>query len=266
MDSLIFSTSTFSGVYCMCFRGRDYYMRADWAERIFISLFFIVERLLMLKARVYYSRKPTRFVNSPKKSARSTTRNYISRKFAVPFFFFFFFCKSLSNRFLSKIYVYIYLLYVYISRIPCAFSLFCFEMASIAHPTLESYVRIYEQSRNSWWFGYGVIGLPMFTIDQSVLMFLITEPPNVPSLSTRHRRSRVISPLIVHTDRSISIFRSSRTSSSILASTNRRRRRDYSNGDQSQNNLLSLSNCSPHHVAEVSQKTVYKTLSLRKLD
>lgn len=44
-------------------------------------------------------------------------------------------------------------MYLYTSPILSYFS----SAASIAHPTLESYVRIFERSRNSWWFGYGVV-------------------------------------------------------------------------------------------------------------
>lgn len=68
-----------------------------------------------------------------------------------------------TNRFRIDFYQkYIYLcicIRVYLTRLS-----YFSSTVSIAHPTLESYVRIFERSRNSWWFGYGVVGSSLSTV------------------------------------------------------------------------------------------------------
>jgi len=132
------STFFFFFVYCMRLRGEFDEGGARWGARCFLK-----------------------FVKFHWKTAEDDDLRFNTRPFPSPLFLQVDFRIDFYQKY---IYIYLYIC-VYVCPTSVPLPIFHFwSTASIARPTLESYVRIFERSRNSWWFGYGVVGPSVFAV------------------------------------------------------------------------------------------------------
>jgi len=196
------------------------------------------------------------------KNARSTTPTCI---FCVNFSFPSprppFFTNRFRIDFYQK-YIYIYVsVYAFTPFHPSYFSF----TASIAHPTLESYVRIFERSRNSWWFGYGVVRSSLSAVEINRIDIL---SPSLNSSSTIARDFYADNRIVVGSkgnfDRAFLPHFPPRSSSLILRLELSTLTRLF-NGDQSQTIALCYYLGVDLRNVVLQKSCVYKIFSIKSL-
>lgn len=155
-----------------------------------------------------------------------------------------------------------------------ALSALCSSFSSTAltaHPTLESYVRIFERSRNSWWFGYGVVGSPVYPPSESAGSIFFALILDSSSTIARDFSADNRTPRRIHNGISMNFSPRARAQSlalpplSLIFASNRRRWHDFYITEISLKwcDLLNIPNTRTYELWSF-KKTAYKTFLSKK--